>query len=311
VNNSIYGEWIWFTGTSPAAVRLSWKDGCCSVDEEVAVAGRDGAWLPEAARNRLARFSETGLRTSLLPVAGAVGVESVGLTPIAEVMGCIVQYVGFVGGANYGMGSPFAFSPVSFRPYVDAMYHGYDTALARMSAEATAMGADGVVGVRLTRNPLGQNNQEFVALGTAVRARSSRRPRSLFTAALPGQDIAKLMQSGWVPARIAIGIAVEARYLDWNSRNQMSLMAGNTEVDAPTELITRARAMSRDTFGRHARGTHSDGAIVSHMELRSWEQEVNNAILLCAESSVFGTAIARFHTGTRAPTKALTIMPLR
>lgn len=274
------------------------------------MANSDGAWLPGAARARLARFSETGIRTSLLSVPGAVGVESVGLTPIAEVMGCIVQYIGWVGGANYGM-TPFAFGSVSFQPYVDAMYHGYDTALARMTTEAAAMGADGVVGVRLTRSPLDQNNHEFVALGTAVRAQSTRRPRSLFTAALPGQDVAKLMQSGWVPARIAIGIAVESRYLDWNSRNQMSVMAGNTEVDAPTNLITRVRSLSRDTFGRHARGTHADGAIVSRMELRSWEQEVNNAILLCAESSVFGTAIAKFHSGRRAPTKALTIMPLR
>lgn len=281
-------------------------------DEEVAVAGEEGSWLPDAARDRLARFDASGLRTSLLPVPGAVGVESVGLTPIGEVMGCIVQYIGFVGGANanFGMGT-WGFMPVSYRPYVDAMYHGYDTALARMTTEAAAMGADGVIGVRLTRTALGQSNQEFVALGTAVRARSTRRPRSLFTAALPGQDVAKLMHAGWVPSRIAIGLAVEAQYLDWNSRNQMSMLSGNTEVNAPTELITRARHFARDTFGRHARGMHADGAIVSRVQLRSWEQEANNATLLCAESEVFGTAIARFHTGHRPPSNALTIMPLR
>jgi len=47
------------------------------------------------------------------------------------------------------------------------------------------------------------------------------------------------------------------------------------------------------------------------MGLRSWHQEAGSAPLLCAESSVFGTTVARFHTGRRAPTRALTIMPLR
>ncbi len=64
------------------------------VDEEVGVADTDGNWLPDSARHRLARYDAAGLRTSLLPVAGAVGVESVGLSPVGEVMGCIVQYIG-------------------------------------------------------------------------------------------------------------------------------------------------------------------------------------------------------------------------
>jgi uncharacterized protein YbjQ (UPF0145 family) len=279
-------------------------------DEEVAVAGTEGSWLPESARARLDRYGPDGMHTSLLPVAGAVGVESVGLTPVGEVMGCIVQYIGWVGGANYGMG-PFMPSTVDFRPYVSALYHGYDTALARMTTEAKAMNADAVVGVKLTVSRLGENNQEFVALGTAVRASGEYRPRSLITTDLAGQDVAKLMQSGWVPAKIAIGIAVESRYLDWQSQSQMSVMAGNTEVNAYTEVINRTRAHARDSFAKHARGARADGAIVSDMSLRSWHQEVNNTRLLCAEATVFGTTIARFHTGKRAPTGALTIMPLR
>ncbi|MFI5783067.1 heavy metal-binding domain-containing protein [Nocardia sp. NPDC051570] len=274
--------------------------------------GREGVWLPAAARERLARFSSSGVRTSLLPVAGAVGVESVGLTPVGEVMGCIVQQIGWIGAAGYGVGmSYYGLGAVDFGPYVEALYRGYDTALARMVAEASAMGADGVVAVRLTCGHLGQSNHEFVALGTAVRARSRHRPRQPFTTALPGQDVAKLMHAGWVPARIAIGIAVQAQYLDWRSRNQMSIMSGNMEVAGPTELITRVRHLARDTFERHARDAHADAAIVSDVQLQTWEREDNNAILLGAESKVFGTAISRFHTGPRAPGNALTVIPLR
>ncbi|MFF3567913.1 heavy metal-binding domain-containing protein [Nocardia jiangxiensis] len=272
---------------------------------------REGSWLPQAARERLARFSSSGVRTSLLSVPGAVGVESVGLTPVAEVMGCIVQQIGWTGAAGYGVGVSYGFGAVNFRPYVDALYHGYNTALARMVTEAAAMGADGVVGVQLTRSHLGQSNQEFLALGTAVRAQSEHRPRKLFTAVLPGPDVAKLMHAGWVPARIGIGIAVEAQYLDWRSRNQMSVISGNAEVSGPTQLITRVRHLARDTFQRHAGDAHADAAIVSDIQLRTWEQGDDNATLLGAESKVFGTAISRFHTGRRAPRGSLTIMPLR
>jgi uncharacterized protein YbjQ (UPF0145 family) len=280
------------------------------------VADTDGNWLPDSARNRLARYDAAGLKTSLLPVAGAVGVESVGLTPVGEVMGCIVQYVGFVGGyGGYGYGGGYGQnylqSSVSFRPYVDALYHGYNTALGRMLTEARAMGADGVVGIKLTQSRLGENNQEFVALGTAVRARSTKRPRSLFTTDLAGQDVAKLMHAGWVPSRLAIGIAVESRYLDWASASQLSVMAGNTEVNAYTLLITSTRSHARERLAAYAKKGNADGLIVSEMTLRSWHQEANNTRLLCAESAVFGTAIARFHTGKTAPTSALKIMPLR
>jgi uncharacterized protein YbjQ (UPF0145 family) len=283
-------------------------------DKEVRVADTDGNWLPDSARNRLARYDAAGLRTSLLPVPGAVGVESVGLSPVGEVMGCIVQYIGFVGGyGGYGGGYNGGFyqQSVSFRPYVDALYHGYNTALGRMLTEARAMGADGVVGIRLTQSKLGENNSEFVALGTAVRANSRKRPRSLFTTELPGQDVAKLMHAGWVPTRLAIGIAVESRYLDWQSASQLSVMAGNTEVNAYTVLISSVRAHARERLGAYAKKGGADGVIVSEMSLRSWHQEANNTRLLCAESAVFGTAIARFHTGHSAPTSALKIMPLR
>lgn len=276
------------------------------------MAGTDADWLPDVARERLARYKASGLKTSLLSVAGAVGVESVGLRPVGEVMGCIVQNIGWTGGLNYGMGGMGGFGgSISFQPYVDALYHGFNTALGRMTTEAKGMAADGIVGIRLTRSRLGESSQEFVALGTAVRADASHRPRQVFTTDLAGQDVAKLMQAGWVPARIAIGIAVESQFLDWQSRSQMSLMAGNAEVNAYTQLINRVRAKARQSFASHARGSRADGAIVASMNLRSWHQEAGNTPLLCAESSVFGTTIARFHSGRQAPTKALTIMPLR
>jgi hypothetical protein len=54
--------------------------------------------LPPVARARVDRFAGSGLRTSLLTVPGAVGVEAAGLTPIGEVMGCIVERMGWFTG---------------------------------------------------------------------------------------------------------------------------------------------------------------------------------------------------------------------
>src|ERR687883_536321 len=116
----------------------------------------DGRGLPPVAAERMTRFARSGLRTSLLTVPGAAGVQSVGLDPVGEVMGCIVEHIGWsgFGGCGY-LGGPTVTSSgsrgfVGFGPYVDALYHGYGTALGRMLEETAAMDADGVVGVRLS-----------------------------------------------------------------------------------------------------------------------------------------------------------------
>ncbi|MGH3512774.1 MAG: heavy metal-binding domain-containing protein [Pseudonocardiaceae bacterium] len=292
----------------------------------------DGRGLPPVAAERMRRFASTGLRTSLLTVPGAVGVQSVGFDPVGEVMGCIVQHMGWsgFGGCGYygGMGALGGFSGfglgggtvtssgragfVGFGPYVDALYHGYGTALARMTEEAAAMGADGVVGVRLAVSDLGNDNREFVALGSAVRSRSRHRPARVFSTELAGQDVAKLMQAGWVPCAIAYGISVAIRHDDWRTQRQSTWGAGNTEVSGYTELVAHVRADARYRFDQQARSTGAEGAIVSSMglQIRAIEPAENHRDHV-AESTVFGTALASFHRGSSAPTRSLTILPLR
>ncbi len=287
----------------------------------------DGRGLPPVAAARMARFAENTVRTSLLPVPGAVGVQAVGFDPVAEVLGCIVEHIGwsgFGGCGYYGgiggfgtFGGPTVTSSgtggfAGYRPYVDALYRGYDTALARMRTEAAAMGADGIVGVGLSMSDLGNGNREFVALGTAVRARSPHRPGQVFSTGLAGQDVAKLMQAGWVPASIVFGISVAVRHDDWGTRQQASWGAGNTEVTGYTELVNHVRADARHRFGARIGAIGADGAIISSMGVEVWEIEPSeNHRDHVAESTVFGTAIARFHAGRVAPTRTLTILPLR
>ncbi|MGH3770171.1 MAG: heavy metal-binding domain-containing protein [Pseudonocardiaceae bacterium] len=294
----------------------------------------DGRGLPPVAAERMRRFARTGLRTSLLTVPGALGVQSVGFDPVGEVMGCIVEHIGWsgFGGCGYfgGLGgfgiaggtvtSSGSVRFVGFGPYVDALYQGYGTALERMTKEAAAMDADGVVGVRLSMSHLGSQlgshtgagNREFVALGTAVRARSRHRPGRVFTTDLAGQDVAKLVQAGWVPCALVYGISMAVRHDDWATRRQASWGAGNTEVSGYTELVTHVRADARYRFGQQARSAGAQGAIVSSMGLSIGEIEPGeNHRDHVAEASVFGTALVSFHQGSRAPTRSLTILPLR
>jgi uncharacterized protein YbjQ (UPF0145 family) len=281
---------------------------------------------------RMERGRSSAVRSSLLSVPGHVGVEACGFSVSGEVMGCIVESIGFSGWAGCGYGgygmtggglfggfggptttvtSGGAAGWVGYAPYVDALYRGFDTALYRMLLECQSLGGDGVVGVRLEQSHLGQGNREFVALGTAVRAAGDERPARLFSTTLNGQDFAKLLQGGWVPASVAIGISVAIRHDDWATRAQASAWTYNTEVSGYTELVNHVRADARSQLAGRVRSLGADGVITRSMTLNIHEQEVaENHRDHVAESRVIGDAVMRFHRQGTTPPKSLTILPL-
>jgi uncharacterized protein YbjQ (UPF0145 family) len=264
-------------------------------------------WVERGLERRVARFAQSGLRTSMLTVPAAVSVESVGLVPVGDVMGCIVQQISRQSIEMTGLLTTW--NPFGDRRYADALRHGYAKALERLGEEAKGIGADGVVGVTLRFERFSETAYEFVAMGTAVRAQSRTRPAKLFTTSLPGEDVAKLMLSGWAPAKLVMGLTVLAVPITYQTRSQVSFTAGNIEVDTYTSLLTTARAKSREEFARETRNARADGSIVSAMTLSSWP--VLDGGGAAALSAVFGTAIVRFHTGKAAPTGTLKIMPLK
>jgi uncharacterized protein YbjQ (UPF0145 family) len=289
----------------------------------------DGRGLPPAAAARMERFRVDGVRTSLLDVSGAVSTSGVGLPPIGEVMGCIVLHLGwqgFGGCGNYGNYGGFGNSanwatPTvtsgqqqrygGYRPYVDAMYAGYNTAIGRLVTEAQTMGAHGIVGVRLSVNHHGQGNREFVALGTAVRAESRTRLTRPFVTDLGGADVAKLMHAGWIPAAIAVGISVAVRHDDYTTRAQASSWGQNVEVAGYTELVQHVRSDARARFHEHASSSGADVAIISSMSLDINEIEPSEGHRdHVAESVVIGGTLVRFAHNTKVPSGALTIIPL-
>ena len=273
----------------------------------------DGQGLPPAALARMERGRSSTVHSSLLSVPGHVGVEACGFSVVGEVMGCIVETIGFTGWAGCGYGgyglagggvfggygvtstvtSGQAGGWVGYAPYVDALYHGFDTALYRMLLECQSLGGDGVVGVRLEQRHLGQGNREFVALGTAVRAAGGQRPARLFSTTLTGQDFAKLVHGGWMPASVVVGISVAIRHDDWATRRQASAWTYNTEVSGYTELVNHVRADARVQLSRRVAAIGADGAITSTMQLSIHAQEVGeNHRDHVAESRLMGDAVS-------------------
>ncbi len=279
----------------------------------------DGRGLPSAVAARAARYRPGGVHTSLQDVAGFAGLHSVGLQPLAEVMGCAVVRLGWQGWGGCGY-SGFGARPTTvtsgarnrfsgYAPYVDALRGAYDAALGRLLAEAVAMRAHGVVGVRLTEQHV-SGGREFLALGTAVRADSAVHLERPFVTELDGNDVAALLHAGWVPATIAYGISVGVRHDDYRTVQQATGWR-NAEVSGYTDLVQQVRHDARTRFGEQVRSAGADGALVSRTTLHVHEQSQSAGhVDHVAEATVLGTAMARF-ARTPVARRTLTVLPLR
>ena len=148
--------------------------------------------LPDDAHRRL-QEARNRLFTSDLSVNEFLLVRQAGFRPVGLVLGSSVYHVGIqVGRWSKNM---------ELDRLSQAMYHARELAMTRMEAEADALGADGIVAVRLEIDfkEFGSDLAEFVAIGTAVKADEAHRrtPQGFewrntknlpFTSDLSGQD---------------------------------------------------------------------------------------------------------------------------
>ena len=212
-------------------------------------------------------------------------------------------------------------------PLVRAIDQARRTAVERMSAECAELGGDGVVGLRVSRGSYLLGGQEFSAVGTAVRARgaestafsASARARGAqsgaatgaegvaagtagrepapFTSDLSGQDFAKLIMAGWVPAGLVLGVAIGACHDDWQTTRQTRRWSGNREVAGWTDIVNQSRRDARDGLDLDVQRLGAEGAVVASMQLRV---TVRDCPALpgrrdhIVEASILGTAVARF-----------------
>ncbi len=128
--------------------------------------------LPEDALRRLRETEIPGGRrlfTSDLTVNEFLLVEEAGFTPLGLVMGSSIYQI--------GLQTRRWSQSTELDKLTQAMYTARELAMTRMEEEADVLGADGIVGVRLDVNyyEWGKSTAEFIAVGTAVKARTGRR----------------------------------------------------------------------------------------------------------------------------------------
>jgi uncharacterized protein YbjQ (UPF0145 family) len=287
----------------------------------------------------MAEIRRTGTWGSALTSDEFAAIRSVGFEPAGQVLGACVYSIGFTGGyacpgawGSWGYGAPVRTTTQvssrggygSYGPLVKAMYEARHKALDRMSAECEALGGHGVVGVRLTIGPFPAGGLEFKAIGTAIRApgvgpvstwKSRRGHRHQpFTSDLSGQDFAKLIMKGWVPAGLAMGISIGSRHDDWMTVGQTRWGAGNAEVTGFTELVADARHDARLQLARDVTRLGGEGVVIAEMDMRVRERECpvqEGRRDHIVEATSIGTAIVRFTRREQEQTRpALAIMSL-
>ena len=285
-----------------------------------------GQELPAAARERLAGQRDSRSWGSTLSVSEFAAISKVGFRPAGQVLGAAVYNIGDAGDEEcpYGLrvyrgeGSP-AYRPPgggprliqapapptgaaaigSARPLVSVLYQARRAAISRMTTECTALGALGVIGVRLEVGPFGDDEDilEFRALGTAIRAAGVVSRAQPFASDLSGQDFTKLVAHGWIPVGLALGVAVGYRHDDWLTKGQTRWTAGNVEIEGYTYLVRQMRTDARNELELDLVRMGADGVVVREMQTRITERKcpiVPFSRDHVAETTIVGTAIAQF-----------------
>jgi len=96
---------------------------------------------------------------------------------------------------------------------------------------------------------------------------------SIFTSDLSGQEFAKLIMKGWVPAGLALGISIGSRHDDWLTVGQTRWGSGNAEVVGYTELVNDARHDARLQLERDVTRLGGEGVVIADMEMHVRERE--------------------------------------
>jgi uncharacterized protein YbjQ (UPF0145 family) len=254
------------------------------------------AMIPPAASQRL----RSGLFTSDLSVDELICLEDVGVEPLGLVLGSSIYHVGLQV-SQYGQN-------MELNVLSQAMYTARTLAIGRMEAEAGALQADGIVGVRLgiTAYEWGTDLLEFIAIGTAVRARDpamGMRPQHgrPFSSDLSGQDFYKLVQAGYRPVRLAVGTCVY-HVAHQTFRQVWNKSFRNAEMENFTQATYEARELAMARMEAEAAQAGGTGIVGVRIEEKSfgWGSHI-------IEFFAVGTAVTRVASPQRPLTPQLTL----
>jgi uncharacterized protein YbjQ (UPF0145 family) len=223
--------------------------------------------VPQDAMRRLAELQPGrpgAIFTSDLSVNEFLLVREVGFRPVGLVLGSSIYHVGLQFG-RWGQSQ-------ELNVLSQAMYHARELAMTRMEAEAQALGADGIVGVRLEveLKEFGADIAEFIAVGTAVVAEPGaggggvtnwRNNKGMpFTSDLSGQDFWTLIRAGYAPLGMVMGSCV---YHIAHQRlgSKMSNVGRNVELEQFTQALYDARELAMSRMQAEAEELAAEGIV--------------------------------------------------
>ncbi len=199
---------------------------------------------------------------------------------------------GFVSGEHRSWGQNYE------QPWVEAAWgQGFGSAFQRLVAEATTIGAHGVIGVTdTTRHMADMDMTEFHIMGTAVVVDGGRPPPGdePWTTYLAGQRLGTLIEAGLMPVSVVANLAsvrvwaycmtdflMEGRSFTWGGY-------GTQEVDQVVRAHMAVRQLARARVRRQLGHDSLHGArmVVNQRELGEGDEVIECALL--------GTRVRRF-----------------
>ncbi len=251
--------------------------------------------LPQHARERLTSMRQHHFFTSDLSVNEFLLVKEVGFQPLGLVMGSSIFHVGF---------HPVRGISEELTTLTQALYHARELAMVRMEEEADALGADGIVAVRLTLtiHQWGSNVIEFLAIGTAVKnaagegtwRASNGKP---FQSDLSGQDFWTLLHAGYRPVGMVMGNCVYfvAPTMQGNYHQNM-------ELTGPTQAFYDARELAMERMQAEAEALGAEGIVGVTVDESNHTWGVN-----VLEFSAIGTAVVPIRADHQIATPSLVL----
>ncbi|MGH9128389.1 MAG: heavy metal-binding domain-containing protein [Acidimicrobiales bacterium] len=278
---------------------------------QASIEALEGGGLPVSARDRLSDAERSGAAwTSDLSVGELAAVRGAGFTPLGLVMGSSVYHIGAQWGYQFYSSYGGGYSSVWYCPHGyphEEMRTGYnwehtlheqgmvaarDLAMSRMGMEAQELGAHGVAGVRLklARSEGLAGLIEFTAIGTAVHRVGAPALAFPFTSHLSGQDLGKLMTTGYVPCALVMGLcAIE---VDPGCGTEWRMGSwSNAELPQLSDAAKTCREVAVQRLEAEASRVGGDGVIGVSVEFSIHELPGEAKLL---ELLAIGTAVRRF-----------------
>lgn len=259
-----------------------------------------------------------GVWTSDLSVNEAAALRGTGYEPVALVMGSSLYRMSWINtGWNTAGRGMYGYSTIPTTENAGltrSLFEARSRAIHRLLLEARGLGAEGVVGVRLTvrRWDWANGMAEFTVLGTAIRRPGATPPSEPFTSTLSGQDFAKLLSAGYFPLRLVMGASAQQAVAFFGGGFGGVSLWRNTEVTAFSQALFQAQHASRQRLAQEAAAAGGRGVVGVEIDSHVLEYPMGSesAQGRIVQWVVLGTAVTPRSVST-APPRPVMVIPLR